>query len=110
MPWSRRNHCSGRSIPPVGSFTASSANRLAEPGQITHKFPRRGIKKRSVEHARTIGVRARPVESHVEAVDWAGALSSLDRKRIERLAPSVVGVEFQRTGLAAKTDLQGIVV
>jgi SGNH domain (fused to AT3 domains) len=30
-------------IPPVGGFTGSSANRHAEPTQIAHKFPRRGL-------------------------------------------------------------------
>src|SRR5260370_37552321 len=43
-PWNRKNRSSAHSIPPVGSFTVSSANRLAERGRITHKFPRRGKK------------------------------------------------------------------
>ncbi len=30
------------SIPLAGGFTDTSANHPAEPGQTTHKFPRRG--------------------------------------------------------------------
>ena len=45
MPWNRRSRYNARSIPPAGNSTASSVNRPAEPGQITHKFPRRGRKR-----------------------------------------------------------------
>jgi hypothetical protein len=42
MPWNRKSPYSAPSIPPAGNSTASSDNRLAEPGQITRRFRRLG--------------------------------------------------------------------
>src|SRR6516225_9780956 len=55
MAWIPRSN-SAPLIPPAGSFTASSANRLTEPGQITHRFRRRG-KEKGCAHAEKTGIR-----------------------------------------------------
>src|SRR6476619_93941 len=39
MPWNRKSHSSARSIPPAGSYTASSANRRIELRKSPTDFP-----------------------------------------------------------------------